>query len=74
MWLRDSANQILPYLDYIKHDVSLKKLFLGTIYMQAQFINVDPYSNAFNEPNMNDAVQKRSVEPKPGGNKYFGLG
>ncbi|KAI8888603.1 glycoside hydrolase family 125 protein [Backusella circina FSU 941] len=66
MWLRDSANQILPYLDYIKHDVSLKKLFLGTIYMQAQFINIDPYANAFNEPNMNDAVQRRSVNLKSG--------
>ncbi|KAI9484229.1 MAG: meiotically up-regulated gene 157 protein [Benjaminiella poitrasii] len=50
MWLRDSANQLLPYLNYIKQDGNLKRLFLGAIYMQAHFINIDPYSNAFNEP------------------------
>ncbi|KAI8346384.1 meiotically up-regulated gene 157 protein [Choanephora cucurbitarum] len=50
MWLRDSANQLLPYIDYIKQDGGLKRLFLGAIYMQAQFITMDPYSNAFKEP------------------------
>ncbi|KAK4521409.1 uncharacterized protein ATC70_012024 [Mucor velutinosus] len=56
MWLRDSANQLLPYIDYIKHDVNLKRLFLGAIYMQAQFINTDPYANAFKEPNNLEAL------------------
>lgn len=50
MWLRDSANQILPYIDYIKQDFNLKRLFLGAIYMQAQFLTIHPYSNAFKEP------------------------
>ncbi|KAG2227000.1 hypothetical protein INT45_006407 [Circinella minor] len=50
MWLRDSANQLLPYIDYVNQDISLKRLFLGLIYMQASFIKIDPYANAFNEP------------------------
>lgn len=50
MWLRDSANQLMPYLEYINQDWNLKRLFLGAIYMQAQFIQLDPYANAFNEP------------------------
>ncbi|CEG71307.1 hypothetical protein RMATCC62417_07061 [Rhizopus microsporus] len=56
MWLRDSANQIMPYIDYIKHDSQLKRLFLGAIYMQAHFINIDNYANAFNEPSSIDVL------------------
>ncbi|KAI8068627.1 DUF1237 domain-containing protein [Gongronella butleri] len=50
MWLRDSANQLMPYLDFLPQDLSLKRLVLGTIYMQAQFISIDPYANAFHPP------------------------
>jgi meiotically up-regulated gene 157 (Mug157) protein len=63
MWLRDSAYQLMPYLDYIKHDVNLKQLFLGAIYMQAQFINMDPYSNAFKEPNSMEALARHIRNP-----------
>ncbi|KAF7721223.1 hypothetical protein EC973_005099 [Apophysomyces ossiformis] len=70
MWLRDSANQLLPYLNYIKQDMGLKRLFLGAIYMQAHFINIDPYANAFNEPDslsqLAGTVTKRNVPLKPG--------
>ncbi|KAG0171515.1 hypothetical protein DFQ28_009114 [Apophysomyces sp. BC1034] len=70
MWLRDSANQLLPYLDYVKQDVGLKRLFLGAIYMQAHFINIDPYANAFNPPDsmksLAGILTKRYVPLKPG--------
>ncbi|KAI8975264.1 hypothetical protein BDF20DRAFT_906690 [Mycotypha africana] len=56
MWLRDSANQILPYLPYVHQDIKLKKLFLGAIYMQAHFITMDPYANAFNGPSDMNAL------------------
>lgn len=60
MWLRDSANQLLPYIDSINQDVSLKRLFLGLIHMQAQFVHLAPYANAFNEPvSMKNGVEKR---------------
>lgn len=75
MWIRDSANQILPYIDYIKHDGQLKRLFLGAIYMQAHFFTLDPYGNAFKEPTNINALSrsqqqsfgKRSVELLDGG-------
>ncbi|ORZ23967.1 DUF1237 domain-containing protein [Absidia repens] len=50
MWLRDSVNQLLPYLNYASQDFSLKRLFLGAIYMQSHFISIDPYANAFHPP------------------------
>ncbi|GAA5809794.1 hypothetical protein MFLAVUS_003207 [Mucor flavus] len=58
MWIRDSANQILPYINYIKQDGNLKQLFLGAIYLQAHFFNIDPYANAFSEPKSIDALSK----------------
>lgn len=75
MWLRDSANQLLPYLNYTTKDWRLKRLFVGLIYMQAHFINIDPYANAFNKPDSLDTLaeqhflQKRAVFLPDGGIK-----
>ncbi|KAI8069794.1 uncharacterized protein B0P05DRAFT_513999 [Gilbertella persicaria] len=63
MWLRDSANQLLPYIDYIKQDGNLKRLFLGAIYMQAQFITLDPYANAFKQPEDIDVLSQHIQSP-----------
>jgi meiotically up-regulated gene 157 (Mug157) protein len=63
MWIRDSANQILPYIDYIKHDGNLKRLFLGAIYMQAHFLNIDPFANAFNQPRDINMLSQKMRSP-----------
>lgn len=36
MWLRDSTNQIWPYLRFVNKEEKLKKLFVGLIYRQAR--------------------------------------
>ncbi|OLL25498.1 Meiotically up-regulated gene 157 protein [Neolecta irregularis DAH-3] len=49
-WLRDSANQLQPYIDLLHYDENLRKLVLGAIRMQADYIISSPYCNAFNAP------------------------
>jgi meiotically up-regulated gene 157 (Mug157) protein len=50
MWIRDSTSQMNPYLPFANKDLSLKRLILGVIHMQAQFLNIDSYANAFKMP------------------------
>ena len=47
MWLRDSTNQLIPYLRVDKNCSKIKVLTQGAINMQAKFIMIDPYTNAF---------------------------
>lgn len=47
MWLRDSTNQVWPYLRYASKDAKLDSLFRGLLRRQAQNIILDPYANAF---------------------------
>lgn len=47
MWLRDSVNQVWPYLRYINGDTEIKNLFIGLLYRQTRCIISDPYANAY---------------------------
>lgn len=48
MWLRDSAAQLKPYIKYANQDNDLKKILNSVVAKHAFYINLDPYSNAFN--------------------------
>ncbi len=48
MWLRDSAAQLKPYIKYASEDERLCEILRGVIAKHAYYVNLDPYSNAFN--------------------------
>ncbi|KAJ2238219.1 hypothetical protein H4R99_007040 [Coemansia sp. RSA 1722] len=49
-WIRDSTNQILPYVPYATVDGDIAMLVMGLINMQAEELLGYPYGNAFQPP------------------------
>ncbi|KAJ2762491.1 hypothetical protein H4S06_000630 [Coemansia sp. BCRC 34490] len=49
-WIRDSTNQMMPYIAYAADDEALARLVLGLINMQAEELAAYPYGNAFQPP------------------------
>jgi hypothetical protein len=49
MWLRDSVAQLRPYLIAAKDDPAIADILTGLSKRQFQYIQIDPYANAFNE-------------------------
>jgi meiotically up-regulated gene 157 (Mug157) protein len=50
LWLRDSANQVIPYLPYGPMDDNLRYLFEGLIARHANSINIGKESTCKNAP------------------------
>ncbi|GAO46828.1 hypothetical protein SAICODRAFT_6734 [Saitoella complicata NRRL Y-17804] len=49
-WLRDSTNQLAPYVSLLRSDRALRTLFAGAIHTQADMIRQYSYCNAFHPP------------------------
>jgi meiotically up-regulated gene 157 (Mug157) protein len=47
MWLRDSTNQVWPYLAFAGCDPALRRLIEGVLRRQIRCVMLDPYANAF---------------------------
>ncbi len=62
MWLRDSAAQLKPYLKYAKEDEELRAILRSVIAKHAYYVNLDPYSNAFNSSDSGACWEKDSTD------------
>ena len=52
MWLRDSTNQVLPYLPFARSDPAIAAFLKGLVRTQTQQVLADPYANAHNRPDV----------------------
>lgn len=48
MWLRDSSAQLAHYFPFTREDEKLREIIRSVIQKHAFYVNLDPYSNAFN--------------------------
>ena len=65
MWLRDSTAQVRPYLLVAKEDTDIADMIAGVVERQLQYVNLDPYANAFNEEANNAGHQDDHTEMNP---------
>ncbi len=65
MWLRDSTNQLRPYLLLARDEPKVRKIIEGVMKKQIRSILKDPYANAFNESDNNMGHQTDETEMKP---------
>lgn len=65
MWLRDSAAQVRPYLILAETDPEIADMIEGVIQSQFNYINHDPYANAFNEEANGQRYHEDATEMTP---------
>lgn len=65
MWLRDSAAQVWPYVQFTDEDAKLKELLAGVINRQMECICMDPYANAYNDGPTGGAWMTDNTDMRP---------
>jgi meiotically up-regulated gene 157 (Mug157) protein len=65
MWLRDSVNQLRPYLLVAKGNEEIQEIVEGVLKKQFQCIMLDPYANAFNNSDNHAGHQEDETFMKP---------
>ncbi len=60
MWLRDSASQLTHYIRFANEDEALKEIIRSVIAKHAEYVCLDPYSNAFNAVPKNNYAKDRT--------------
>lgn len=63
LWLRDSANQVVPYLPYLAKDNDLQALVKGLISRHARSVTIDSFANSFNFNNSGEGHQSDMRKP-----------
>jgi meiotically up-regulated gene 157 (Mug157) protein len=64
MWLRDSTNQVLPYLPFASEDPELENMLCGVVHRQATNVLIDSFANAFNPTPNGQGAQSDRRKPK----------
>ena len=62
MWLRDSVAQLRPYLVAAKEEPAIADILTGLSKRQFQYIQIDPYANAFNEEENGNCWERDDTE------------
>lgn len=61
MWLRDSTNQVLPYIPLMLKDAALQSMIRGVVMRQLRSVLIDSYANSYNKsPRSPDAGEHQS--------------
>lgn len=71
LWLRDSSNQVIPYIPYVASDETLDVLLRGLIKRHAQSVLIDPFANAFQYNNATPSDHRSDQRIPPMQNAIF---